>query len=118
MTALQISSDIKYHLHSSARLPVYAIKYEAFLCSLQCGGNGRCLTCDGLYQPPTDAWCTSRLQVVLCLSAPTSLASIMAIGLHHTAVTHVGDSSEVSQREHMARLSIHRKCWSEFLCLV
>ena len=32
------------------------------------------------------------LQVVL-LGAPTSLASIMAIGPHHAAVTHVGDSS-------------------------
>jgi hypothetical protein len=58
------------------------------------------------------------LQVVL-LSAPTSLASIMAIaGPHHAAVTHVGGSSEaVSQREHMVQLGIHRKCWSEFLCL-
>jgi hypothetical protein len=57
------------------------------------------------------------LQVVL-LSAPTSLASTMVIGPHHTAVTHVGDSSEVGQREHMVRLGIRRKCWSEaFLCL-
>jgi hypothetical protein len=56
------------------------------------------------------------LQIVL-LSAPTSLASIMVIGPHHAAVTHVGDSSEVGQREHMARLGIHRKRWSEFLCL-
>jgi hypothetical protein len=23
----------------------------------------------------------------------------------------------VGQREHMVRLGIHRKCWSEFLCL-
>ena len=37
------------------------------------------------------------LQIVM-LSAPTSLASIMVIGLHHAAVTHVGDSSEVGQR--------------------
>jgi hypothetical protein len=100
MTTLHISSDIEYHLHSSARLPVYAIKYEASLCSLQCGGNGRCLTCDGLYQPPTDA-CMASLQVVM-LGAPTSLASIMVIGPHHAAVTHVGDSSEVG-REHMVR---------------
>jgi hypothetical protein len=43
-----------------------------------------------------------NLQVVM-LSAPTSLASIMVIGgPHHAAVTHVGDSSEVGQREHMA----------------
>jgi hypothetical protein len=34
----------------------------------------------------------SGLQVVL-LSAPTSLASIMVIGPHHAAVTHVGGSS-------------------------
>jgi hypothetical protein len=56
------------------------------------------------------------LQVVL-LSAPTSLASIMVIGPHHAAVTHVGDSSEVGQREHIVWLGIHRKCWSEFLGL-
>ena len=57
-----------------------------------------------------------NLQIVM-LSAPTSLASIMVIGPHHAAVTHVGDSSEVGQREHMVRLGVHRKCWSEFLCL-
>jgi hypothetical protein len=51
------------------------------------------------------------------LGAPTSLASIMVIGSHHAAVTHVGDSSEVGQREHMARQAFTRKCWSEFLCL-
>jgi hypothetical protein len=56
------------------------------------------------------------LQVVL-LGARTSLASIMVIGPHHAAVTHVGGSSEVGQREHMVRLGIHIKCWSEFLCL-
>ena len=56
------------------------------------------------------------LQVVM-LSAPTSLASIMVIGPHHAAVTHVGDSSEVGQREHMVRQGFTRKCWSEFLCL-
>jgi hypothetical protein len=39
------------------------------------------------------------------------------IGPHHAAVMHVGGSSEVGQREHMVRLGIHRKCWSEFLCL-
>jgi hypothetical protein len=48
------------------------------------------------------------LQIVM-LSAPTSLASIVVIGSRHAAVTHVGDSSEVGQREHMARLGIHRK---------
>jgi hypothetical protein len=38
------------------------------------------------------------------LGAPTSLASIMVIGPHHAAVTHVGNSSEVlGQREHMVR---------------
>jgi hypothetical protein len=56
------------------------------------------------------------LQVVL-LGVPTSLASTMAIVPHHAAVTHVGDSPEVGQREHMVRLGIHRKCWSGFLCL-
>ena len=57
------------------------------------------------------------LQVVM-LSAPTSLASIMAVlGPHHAAVTHVGDSSEVGQREHMARQGFTRKCWAEFLSL-
>ena len=57
------------------------------------------------------------LQVVL-LSAPTSLASIMMTGgPHHAAVMHVGDSSEVGQREHMVRQGFTGKCWSEFLCL-
>jgi hypothetical protein len=56
------------------------------------------------------------LQIVL-LGAPTSLASIMVIGPHHATATHVGGSSEVGQREHMVRLGIHRRCWSEFLCL-
>jgi hypothetical protein len=51
------------------------------------------------------------------LGAPTSLASTVVIGPHHAAVTHAGDSSEVGQREHVVRLGIHRKCWSEFLCL-
>jgi hypothetical protein len=57
-----------------------------------------------------------RPQVVL-LGAPTSIASTMVIGPHHAAVTHAGDSSEVGQREHMIRLGIRRKFWSEFLCL-
>jgi hypothetical protein len=56
------------------------------------------------------------LQVVM-LGAPTSLASIMVIAPHHAAVTHVGGSSEVGQREHMVRQGFTRKCWSEFLCL-
>jgi hypothetical protein len=57
------------------------------------------------------------LQVVL-LSAPTSLSSIMAIGPHQAAVTrHVGDSTEVGQREHLVRQGFTGKCWSEFLCL-
>jgi hypothetical protein len=30
--------------------------------------------------------------------------SFRVIGPHHAAVTHAGDSSEVGQREHMARL--------------
>jgi hypothetical protein len=51
------------------------------------------------------------------LSAPTSLASIMMTGPHHAAVIHVGDSSEVGQREHMVRQGFTRTCWSEFLCL-
>ena len=37
------------------------------------------------------------------LGAPTSFASIMVIGPHHAAVTHVGDSSEAGQWEHMVR---------------
>ena len=58
-----------------------------------------------------------NLQVVM-LGAPTSLASIiMVIGPHHAAVTHVGGSSEVGQREHMVRQGVTGKCWSEFLCL-
>ncbi len=57
-----------------------------------------------------------NLQIVM-LSAPTSLASIMVIGPHHADVAHVGDSSEVGQREHMVRQGLTRKCWSEFLCL-
>jgi hypothetical protein len=44
------------------------------------------------------------------LSALTFLASIMVIGPHHAAVTHAGDSSEVGQREHMARQGFTRKC--------
>jgi hypothetical protein len=92
----------------------YAIKYEAFLCSLQCGGCGRCLTCNGLHQPPQQVHGEPSDRNVGC-SAPTSLASIMVIGPHHAAVIHVGGSSEVGQREHMVR-QLH-KCWSEFLCL-
>jgi hypothetical protein len=51
------------------------------------------------------------LQIVM-LGAPTSFAGIVVIGPHHTAATtsfasfaslHVGDSSEVGQREHMVR---------------
>ena len=62
---------------------------------------------------PATNRCMVNLQIVM-LSAPTSLASIMVIGPHHSAVTHVGDSSEVGQREHMVRQgSITRKCWSE-----
>jgi hypothetical protein len=50
-----------------------------------------------------------NLQVVM-LSAPTSLASIMVIGPHHATVTHVGDSSKVGQREHMAGSArVHKK---------
>jgi hypothetical protein len=30
------------------RACLYAINYEDFLCAIQCGGYGRCLTCDGL----------------------------------------------------------------------
>jgi hypothetical protein len=58
------------------------------------------------------------LQVVM-LSAPASLASIMVISPHapRAAVTHVGGSPEVGQREHMVRQGFTRKCWSEFLCL-
>ena len=42
--------------------------------------------------------CMVGLQVVM-LGAPASLASTMVIGPHHAAVIHVGDSSEVGQRE-------------------
>jgi hypothetical protein len=49
------------------------------------------------------------LQIVM-LGAPTSLAIIMVIGPHHAAgVTHVGNSSEVGQREHVARQGFTRK---------
>jgi hypothetical protein len=41
------------------------------------------------------------LKVVVLLGAPTSLASNVVIGPHYAAVTHVGDSSEVGQREHI-----------------
>jgi hypothetical protein len=51
------------------------------------------------------------------LGAPTSLSSLMVVVPHHAAVTHVGDSSEVGQREHMVRQGFTGKCWSEFLCL-
>jgi hypothetical protein len=55
---------------------------------------------------------------VVMLGAPTSLASIMMTVPHHAAVIHVGDSTEVGQREHMVRQGFTRKCWSEFLCLL
>jgi hypothetical protein len=105
-----------------AWLLVYAIKYEAPLCSLQCGGCGRCLTCDGLCQPPTDARRASRSYCwVLPLLSPAPWWSVRTTARQHGArrgcVTHAGDSSEVGQREHMVRLGIHRKCWSKFLCL-
>jgi hypothetical protein len=57
-----------------------------------------------------------NLQIAM-MGARTSLASTMVIGPHHAAVTHVGESSEVGQREHMVRKGFTRKCWSEFLCL-
>jgi hypothetical protein len=51
----------------------------------------------------------ASLQVVM-LGAPTSLASTTVIGPHHAAVTHVGGSSEVGQREHMFRSArVHRE---------
>jgi hypothetical protein len=38
------------------------------------------------------------------------LAGIMVIGPHHAAVTHVGGSSEVGQREHMVRQArVHKE---------
>jgi hypothetical protein len=52
---------------------------------------------------PATNRCMVNLQIVM-LGAPTSLASIMVVGPHHApAVMHVGDSSEVGQREHMVR---------------
>jgi hypothetical protein len=62
--------------------------------------------------------CMVGLEVVL-LGAPTSLANILWWSVRTTppCVTHVRGSSEVGQREHMVRLGIHRKCWSEFPCL-
>jgi hypothetical protein len=51
----------------------------------------------GFSSAPTDAWWAFS-QVAL-LGAPTSLASTMVVGPHHAAVIHVGDSSEVGQRE-------------------
>jgi hypothetical protein len=60
----------------------------------------------------------TELQVVMLSDpTPTSLAGIVVIGPHHAAGTHVGDSSEVGQREHMVRQGFAGKCWSEFLCL-
>jgi hypothetical protein len=61
-----------------------------------------------------------NLQIVL-LSAPTSLSSItMVVGPHaaHAAVTHVGDSSEVGQREHMVRLVFTESAGLSFCVLV
>jgi hypothetical protein len=52
------------------------------------------------------------------LGAPTSLASIMVIGPHHAAVTHVGDSSEVGKREHMVRKKISEDAGLSFCVLV
>jgi hypothetical protein len=57
-------------------------------------------------------------RIACCWVLPLpSLASIMVIVPHHAAVTHVGCSSEVGQREHMVRQGFTGKCWSEFLCL-
>jgi hypothetical protein len=99
-------------------LPVYAIKYEAFLCSLQCGGAcGRCLACDGLCQPPTGAWWTS---------------SGRNVGCSHVSRQHYGDRS-APRRRHTRPSEVApkwasgstwfgkggltgRKCRSEFLC--
>jgi hypothetical protein len=67
------------------------------------------------YIPATNR-CMVSPQVVM-LSAPTSLAGIMTTGPHHAAAMHVGDSSEVGQREHMVRQGLAGKCWSGFLCL-
>jgi len=58
-----------------------------------------------------------NLQIVM-LSAPTSLASIMVIGPHHAAVTHVGGSSEVGQREHMVRQRVHKKVLVLSFCVL
>jgi hypothetical protein len=57
------------------------------------------------------------LQVVL-LGAPTSLASIMVIDPHHAAVTHVGGSSEVGQREHMVRQGFTESAGLSFFVLL
>ena len=58
----------------------------------------------------------ANLRFVL-LSATTFLASIMVIGPHHAAVTHVVDSSEVGQREHMVRPGILAMCTTKFQLL-
>jgi hypothetical protein len=42
----------------------------------------------------------------------------MVIGPHHAAVTHVGDSSEVRQREHMVRQGFTRSAGLSFCFLV
>jgi hypothetical protein len=57
-------------------------------------------------------------RVVGCSRFSRQHALFMVIGPHHAAVTrHVGDSSEVGQREHMVQQGFTGKCWSEFLCL-
>ena len=48
-----------------------------------------------------------------------SLASIMVISPHHAAVTHVGDSSEVGQREHIhGSARVHKKVLVLSFCVL
>jgi hypothetical protein len=68
-------------------LPVYTIKYEAFLCSLQCGGCGRRVpACDGLWQPPSDAcWTFGSYCWVLPLPSPAPWRSVRTTPPPHTS---------------------------------
>jgi hypothetical protein len=61
-------------------------------------------------EPPSRSYCW-----VLSLLSPAPLRSVRTTPPLRTPEI---DSSEVGQRaEHMVRLGIHRKFWSEFLCL-
>jgi hypothetical protein len=73
------------------------------------------------HEPHAGGW---NLRVVFCLGAPTSLASTMAVGPHHTAVlTYTPIRAAPREAPKWASGSTwlgkvsQGKCWSEFLCL-